>query len=100
MTRVFAEICEPRKKNTNEGQVHFSLSFKYGDPMDGELIKRKSSQISYMLESIIKQSKVLDVETLGISLGKLCWKLVVEISLLEYDGSIEETVLLSVLAVL
>lgn len=53
-----------------------------------------------MLESIIKQSKVLDVETLGISLGKLCWKLVVEISLLEYDGSIEETVLLSVLAVL
>jgi exosome complex RNA-binding protein Rrp42 (RNase PH superfamily) len=53
-----------------------------------------------MLETVIKHSKVLDVETLGISLGKLCWRLVVEVSLLEYDGSIEDAVLLAVLALL
>lgn len=53
-----------------------------------------------MLEISIKSSKVLDIETLGISLGKLCWKLTIEISILEYDGSAEDVILLSVLSVL
>jgi exosome complex RNA-binding protein Rrp42 (RNase PH superfamily) len=53
-----------------------------------------------MLEGVVKHSKVLDVETLGISLGKLCWKLTIEVSLVEFDGSIEDTILLSILALL
>lgn len=53
-----------------------------------------------MLENVIKHSKVLDIETLGISLGKLCWKLVIEVSLLEYDGSADDTILLAILSIL
>ena len=100
LVRVFAELSEPRRKNTNEGQLQFHLSLKYGLGISNEEAKQKSNQIANLLETVIKHSKVLDVETLGISLGKLCWRLVVEVSLLEYDGSIEDSVLLAVLALL
>ena len=100
LTRVFAELSEPRRRNTNEGQVQFHLSLKHGKGVDREQAKQKANQIGNMLDAVIKHSKVLDVETLGISIGKLCWRLIIEVSLLEYDGSMEDTILLAILALL
>ena len=100
LVRVFAELGQPRRKNTNEGQVQFDMSLKFAKGMDSDDIRKKSIQIGNMLEAVVKHSKVLDVETLGISLGKLCWKLTIEVSLVEFDGSIEDTILLSILALL
>jgi len=51
------------------------------------------------LEKSIKGSKALDVESLNIKIGKFAWEIILELTLMENDGNIIDTMNFAALAI-
>jgi len=57
-------------------------------------------KISKVLEQSIKESKALDVESLNIKIGKYCWEIILDLSLVHNDGNIMDAMNYAAMALL
>lgn len=68
--------------------IRVNLGVLHNQPNLSYSVRTIGDEISKVLEQTIKESKALDVESLNIKIGKYCWELVLDLSLIEYDGNI------------
>lgn len=88
--RIHTNIREPRKERQNEGMffIRVNLAVLRKENNLPSSMRNMGDEISKVLEQSIKESKALDVESLNIKIGKFCWEIVLELSLVEYDGNL------------
>lgn len=96
ITRVFAELIEPREDRPNEGFLFFNVIGRGGDGRNNVLRGGlTTNEICRVLEKGIKNSKALDVESLGVLSGKKVWSIKVESEIINNDGNLIDAIFLS-----
>ena len=97
--KITTNITEPRKNRQSEGK--FLLKINLNNLLNKKKnIREKSDEITKILEKTIKGSKALDVESLNIKIGKFCWEIILELTLLKNDGNITDAMNYAALAIL
>ncbi|PIK47576.1 putative exosome complex component RRP43 [Apostichopus japonicus] len=71
-----------------------SSQFKSGPPGD------QAQVVSQLIDNIVKSSKLINLESLCIAEGTLCWVLHCDMICLDYEGNVVDACLLSLLAAL
>ena len=100
-TRVWAkiksEIVEPKPERPHEGFLTFKTNLHVlSEPTQdfknkGQKSTQLSTEISKILERAIKGSKAFDCDSLCILAGKFVWDIVVELTQMNNDGNLIDT---------
>lgn len=96
------ELCRPKAATPNEGFIVPNLDltplcsakFKSGPPSD------QAQVLTQLLADVIENSKCIDLKDLCIHPDKLAWCLYVDLICLDYDGSIIDASLISLIGAL
>ena len=99
-TRVYAkiksEIVEPKSERPNEGFLTFRLNLQILGESTQDKTNSKASlfatEVEKMLERSIKGSKAFDCDSLCVQAGKFVWDIVVELTIINNDGNIIDTI--------
>lgn len=101
-TRVLAQascsIVEPRPTRPNEGLLIINVNFTPmcaprfvdrpsgpGNPVDEEI-----TEVSRLLERLLKESRCLDMESLCISAEEKVWEIRLDINVLNHEGNVAD----------
>jgi len=104
---VTGEIIVPRKERGNEGEIR--LSCRFGGIAGQELQRNargdeswqtKEVECSSLLTTLIRDSKILDPESLCIIMGEKVWRITVEIDALNNDGNLFDASFIAAIAAL
>jgi len=104
---VTGEIVVPRKERGNEGEIR--LSCRFGGIAGQELQRNtrgdeswqtKEIECSSLLTKLIRDTKVLDPESLCIIMGEKVWRITVEIDALNNDGNLFDASFIAAIAAL
>ena len=99
--KINTNITEPKKSRQNEGKFLIRVNLNnLLNKKSCDNIREKSDEITKILEKTIKGSKALDVESLNIKIGKYCWEIILELTLIRNDGNIQDAMNYAALAIL
>ncbi|KRX00598.1 Ribosomal protein S5 domain 2-type fold [Pseudocohnilembus persalinus] len=100
VSKVSAEIVEPKKNKPSEGFLVFKVDLSMMGEEDGkdhQQVRQYGNEISKLLERIIKETKAVDVESLCLITGKRVWSLNIDICMINNDGNLIDCIYLSVM---
>eukprot|EP00758_Cryptobia_borreli_P011309 Tbor_TRINITY_DN5643_c5_g1::TRINITY_DN5643_c5_g1_i1::g.8975::m.8975/K03678/RRP45, EXOSC9; exosome complex component RRP45 len=94
MASVACEVVEPTSSFSRGGFLDFHVKHHHGASRSGELPSSNTTglsdvtEITRMLEAVIKTAKAIDVESLSIIIGKYCWSIRVDVNILNDEGNV------------
>lgn len=88
--RILTKVREPKKERKSEGffMIRVNLALLHNNHTLKQTVRNMGDEVSKVLEQTIRESRALDVESLNIKIGKFCWEVVLDLSLVAYDGNI------------
>lgn len=103
ISQIYAKLTAPFPDRPNEGMVAFSIDSFHLKPnadynQSNESLNELRTKISNLLEKSLRESKALDTNSLCIIPGKLVWKIVVDINIINYDGNVCDACVLATLS--
>lgn len=103
ISQIYAKLTTPYIDRPNEGIVVFSVDTYHIKPnadfnQANESLNEYRTKISNILEKSLRESKALDTNSLCIAPGKLVWKIVIDINIINNDGNAIDACFLSAIA--
>ena len=103
ISQIFAKLTSPYTDRPTEGRVAFSIDTYHIKPnadfnQTNESLSEFRTKVSNILEKSLRESKALDTNALCIAPGKLVWKIVIDINIINYDGNAIDACFLSAVA--
>ena len=100
--RIVTRVREPKKERKSEGffMIRVNLALLHNDFTLKQTVRNMGDEVSKVLEQTIRESRALDVESLNIKIGKYCWEVVLDLSLVHYDGNILDAMHYAAMALL
>ena len=103
ISQIFAKLTSPYVDRPSEGIITFSVDTYHIKPnadynQSNEALNEFRTKISNLLEKSLRESKALDTNSLCISPGKLVWKIVIDINIINNDGNAIDACFIATLA--
>lgn len=103
ISQIFAKLVSPNADRPNEGIIVFSLDFNHLRPnseftQSNEELNETRTKINNLIEKSLRDSKAFDTFSLCVVAGKLVWKIVMDINVVNNDGNIYDACSLAALA--
>ena len=103
ISQIYAKLSTPYIDRPNEGIVVFSVDTYHIKPnadfnQANESLNEYRTKISNILEKSLRESKALDTNSLCIAPGKLVWKIVIDINIINNDGNAIDACFLAAIA--
>lgn len=103
ISQIYAKIVTPYVDRPNEGQAVFSIDTNHLKSnaefmQSNEDLNEFRTHLNNLLEKGLRETKALDTNSLCIIPGKLVWKIVIDINIINNDGNVYDACLLSAVA--
>lgn len=93
------KIVSPQKTKPSDGYFRFNIDFKHlqHDNEHIDDLQQSRLELVRLLEKVFITSRAIDTTSLCINKGKYVWSLNIEISVINYDGNLIDSVFLAAL---
>lgn len=103
ISQIYAKVTKPFIDHPNEGMIVFTIDTNHLKPnadynQCNETLNEFRTKLNHILEKSLKESKALDANSLCIVPGKLIWKIVIDVNIINYDGNAIDAAFLGALA--
>ena len=103
IAQIFAKMIAPSKERPNEGVIVFSVDSNNLRPnaeftQSNEDLNEFRNKLGNLLDKSLKEAKSLDANSLCIVPGKLIWKVVIDINIINNDGNLFDACTIASLA--
>lgn len=93
------KIVSPQKTKPSDGYFRFNIDFKHlqHDNEHIDALQQSRLELVRLLEKVFITSRAIDTTSLCINKGKYVWSINIEISVINYDGNLIDSVFLAAL---
>ncbi|EPS29421.1 hypothetical protein PDE_04370 [Penicillium oxalicum 114-2] len=99
IARISAEVTKPRDDRPFDGLFNINLELSaMGSPAwENGRPNEVESNVTYVLDSVIRHSNALDTESLCILKGVSCWSIRADVHVVAYDGNLTDAACIAVM---
>ena len=103
ISQIIPKLVKPYSDRPNEGQLVFNIDTNNLKPntdynSKNEDLNEFRNRINIFLEKTLKESKAFDTYSLCIIPGKLAWKMVIDVNIINNEGNVLDAALIAVLS--
>ncbi|ODV92339.1 hypothetical protein CANCADRAFT_22388 [Tortispora caseinolytica NRRL Y-17796] len=97
LVSVSAELTQPFEDRASEGMFMVTTEL---NPMAAPWFNQNDSFLDRIIEKAIRRSAALDLESLCVIAGKVCWRVRADVHVLEFDGNLIDAICAAVITAL